>query len=391
MRAACRRAAACRPCYPPSYRFAQWLGHVCTENLRHEWRTHVHRRLSIEIATPHDMHRALGQPARLESNLGPQGAGQRRITDVGAIFVSRPSSSTSGLADGVEYASVVVNGAQVGYFDVGSGLPIVLLHGSGPGATAWGNFEHNVGELSARFRVIGIDLPGWGRSPISPGEPSHSTTVVGVLDALSIDRAALVGNSLGAAVALAVAAARPERVVAVVTMGSVSGRTAVFAPSGPTEGLKALVGAYRNPAPDGMRRLVEVMTFSSEFADAGVIAARSQAALAHPEHLAGFLASLESGQFLRPLFSTEDLRRITAPVLLIHGRDDRVIGYEHSLQLLSDIPNSRALILNRCGHWAQLEHSHEFNQATVEFVELAMTKEVLPLELAWQSNPNEGE
>ena len=65
----------------------------------------------------------------------------------------------------------------------------------------------------------------------------------------------------------------------------------------------------------------------------------------------------------------EELLSVTAPALLIHGRDDRVMSYEHSLLLLAHLPNSRLVLFNRCGHWAQIEHADEFNRLVIDFLD----------------------
>lgn len=277
----------------------------------------------------------------------------------------------------VKFSTVNVDDLEISLFESGTGHPVILLHGSGPGASAWANFEPNVGPLSQHFRVIGLDFPGWGgSSPAVPGDVDLVAIVLGVMDTLGIERAALIGNSLGGATALKLAADRPDRVSALVTMGVHSGIPTAMSPSGPSEGILALVGAYRDPTPTGMGRLVSAMTYSPEFGNETLIEARSRAALESPDHLANFLISFERGQFLKPPATLTDYGRIAAPTLLVHGRDDRVLPYEHSLVLLPLIRDSRLLLLNRCGHWAQLEHANEFNRATIDFITEATTRQV---------------
>lgn len=258
------------------------------------------------------------------------------------------------------------------YNEAGTGHPLLFLHGSGPGATGWSNFHLNIPSLAERFRVLAWDAPGWGRSDAAvSADYDHPAAVIELLDELGIERAALVGNSMGGMVAVATAARYPDRVSHLVTMGSGSfpDVPAMFgAGDGPTEGLKILAEGYRNPTPETMMELVQIMTFSPEFATAGLARMRSEAALARPEHLTNFLAGLGGrGPVSRPATPAE-VRSVTAPTLLIHGRDDRVVHFENSLRLVSMIPDSRLVLLNRCGHWAQIEHAAEFNRLVADFM-----------------------
>ncbi|MEV6161661.1 alpha/beta hydrolase [Streptomyces sp. NPDC052052] len=267
---------------------------------------------------------------------------------------------------------VALASATVRYHDLGEGHPIVLLHGSGPGATAWSNFRPNIPELACRFRVLALDLPGWGGSQAVPmAERDHPRTVVEFLDALGIEKAALVGNSMGGVVSLAVAALHPDRVSHLITMGPASKpRPGLFGPGGgPSEGMKILFAGYQDPSQETMRRLVDIMSYSSGDAADGIAAERAAAAQGRPDHLKHFLEGLATGSTPITRWATpQELMGITAPSLLIHGRDDRVVHFEASLELVSLIPDSRLVLFNRCGHWAQLEHAAEFNRLVTDFV-----------------------
>ncbi|MET9992172.1 alpha/beta hydrolase [Streptomyces mutabilis] len=256
--------------------------------------------------------------------------------------------------------------------DVGEGHPIVLLHGSGPGATAWGNFAPNIAHLAERFRVLAVDLPGWGGSEAVPvAERDHPGAVIRLLDELGIEKAALVGNSMGGVVSLATAALHKDRVSHLVTMGpAAKPRPGLFAPGGgPSEGLRILFQAYADPSVETMAKLVDVMTCNPEFATDDLVKQRAESAQANPQHLKHFLEGLAQGRnAITRWASPEELMGITAPAMLIHGRDDRVVHFESSLELVSLIPNSRLVLLNRCGHWAQLEHAQEFNRLVTDFV-----------------------
>ncbi|MFC9977101.1 alpha/beta fold hydrolase [Spirillospora sp. NPDC127200] len=129
------------------------------------------------------------------------------------------------------------------YYEAGGGRPLVLLHGSGPGATGWSNFSGNIEALAENFHVYAVDVPGWSEV-------------------------------------------------------------------------------------DG----------------------------------------LPQGAPLPAWADLDRLREIAVPTLLIHGRDDRVVPFESSLQLLARAPDSRLVLLNRCGHWAMIEHADGFNRLVADFV-----------------------
>ena len=259
------------------------------------------------------------------------------------------------------------------YNEAGEGHPVILLHGSGAGATGWSNFRPNIGPLSESFRVLAVDVPGWGKSDSATSDNyDHPAAVVELMDELGIEKAALVGNSMGGMVSLALAARHPERVSHLVTMGPgsfINIPTMFGAGDGPTEGLKILFEGYQNPTPEVMKRLVEIMTFSPEFATDELARLRADAAAARPDHLENFLAGIRAGSGPVSAPATpEEAMSIQAPTLLIHGRDDRVVHFEHSMRLVAMIANSRLVLLNRCGHWAQIEHAAEFNRLVRDFI-----------------------
>ena len=261
------------------------------------------------------------------------------------------------------------------YYEAGpaDGTPVVLLHGSGPGATGWSNFAGNIGPIAeAGFRVLAVDMPGWGDSDACTNEElDHVAAAIEFLDALGIEKAAFVGNSMGGHTTLRLATLHPDRTTHLVTMGPPIGRhPGLFgAGDGPSEGLKVLKAAYVDPSPENMKRLVEIMTFDkARFATDELTRARSEAALARPDHLKNYVDGTAKRGPVPVWVELDKLAGITQPALLIHGKDDRVTHYEKSLILLSNIPNSRALLLNRCGHWAMIEHAEEFNRQVIDFI-----------------------
>lgn len=256
--------------------------------------------------------------------------------------------------------------------EAGEGHPIFLIHGGGPGATGWSNFAANVEALSRKHRCIAVTMPGWGES--SPQDVSTGRDGVEALkqlaDALGVEKAAYVGNSMGGAASVQFTATYPERVSHLVTMGLGNpDGLSLLQPAGPAEGIRILVETYQDPSPQNMKRLVRIMCFDPAFASDDLARQRSEMALKHPEHNTNWLAIMRAGiPMALPADSLARLAKSGVPAMLIHGRDDRTVHFEASLRMLPMIPNSRLVLLNRCGHWAQLEHPAEFNRLVDGFV-----------------------
>jgi len=261
---------------------------------------------------------------------------------------------------------------KVHYNEAGEGHPVILIHGSGAGATGWANFSGNIGPLAEKYRVIAVDCIGWGKSDANTADKyDHMAMIVQLMDHLGLEKAALVGNSMGGMVALGVAARYPERVSHLITMGpgAFVNIPSIFGAGGPSEGIKILLEGYRDPSKETMQKLCQIMAFDPKFASDDLAQLRSDAAKARPDHLANGLAGFMSGGPVRNQITPQEAQQIQAPALLIHGRDDRVVHFENTLRLVSTIKRSRAVILNECGHWAQIEHADEFNRLVADFIE----------------------
>lgn len=257
------------------------------------------------------------------------------------------------------------------YNEAGSGHPVILLHGSGPGATGWSNFNANIGPLSRTFRVLAMDMPGWGKTEdLDPdGDRNHSEALLLALDELGIERAALVGNSMGGMTSVRFAIDHPDRISHLVTMGSPAPGTNLFTPAGGMpEGMKILIETYQDPSPANFKRLVSVMAYDQSFATDELAELRSKSALEHPENLQSFGKQMQRGGMGDYFAMANRLPEIETPTLVIHGRDDRTVNLENGLRFVANIPNSRLLVFNRCGHWAQLEHAAEFNRVVEQFI-----------------------
>ncbi|MCM2330418.1 MAG: alpha/beta fold hydrolase [Pseudomonas sagittaria] len=268
--------------------------------------------------------------------------------------------------------------AQVGdlrlhYNDVGEGEVVIMLHGSGAGATGWANFHRNVDAfVAAGYRVILLDCPGFGKSdPILTAEPRfvvNARYTKGLMDALDIDKAHLVGNSMGGGSALAFAVEFPERLNKLILMGAGGvGKTSLFTPL-PMEGIKLLFQVYREPTLDNLKKMLNVFVYDPSALTEELVQLRLNSILANPQHLENFLKSVELSQFNFGDFSA-NLPDIRHQTLITWGRDDRFVPIDWSLKLLNGIPNSRLHVFSQCGHWAQWEHADAFNRLVIDFLQ----------------------
>ena len=261
---------------------------------------------------------------------------------------------------------------NIHYNDCGAGSEtVVMLHGSGPGASGWANFNRNIEPLvAAGFRVILMDCPGWSRSDsiVCSGSRSdlNARVLEGLLDALDIDRAHLIGNSMGGHSAVAFALANPERVGKLVLMGGGTGGASPFTPM-PTEGIKLLQGLYREPSIDNLKKMMAVFVYDSSDLTEALFQARLDNMLSRRDHLENFVKSLDANPKQFPDFSPR-LAEIKAQTLVIWGSNDRFVPMDTGLRLLAGLPNAELHVFNRCGHWAQWEHADKFNRMVLDFL-----------------------
>jgi pimeloyl-ACP methyl ester carboxylesterase len=261
---------------------------------------------------------------------------------------------------------VVADGISIHYGDVGSGDPVVLLHGAGPGADGWGNFRSNLDDLAARHRVLVPDLPRFGRSEkVRSDRPRLdflADAITAFLDAVGIERAHFVGNSLGGQTALKVAIDHPERVGRIVLVGSNAISQSVLSPS-PSEGVRHIARYYQGAGPslERMRALLETLVFDQGLITDELVTARYEASI-DPETVALNREGHWPRQSLDGL-----LGKVASPVMIVWGQDDRAGPIDSALAMLRLIPDARLHVFGRCGHWAQVERAAEFNRLVLDF------------------------
>ena len=262
-----------------------------------------------------------------------------------------------------------VGSISTNYHDQGEGRAIVLLHGSGPGVTAWQNWSRVIPLLSENYRVVAPDIVGFGFSPLPDGGEPHIKLwlehLVGFLDALGLDKATLVGNSFGGALALAMMAKHAHRVDALVVMGTPAGQFEQTGGLGSTHGFE--------PTLENMEVLMKSFPFDPSMITPEMVRARHAVALVssgqatirklQPRPSEGGAPKIVKGV---PL---EQLDAIKVPTLILHGREDRMIPLDVAVRAHRHIENSDLHVFGKCGHWVQMEREPQFVKLVEDFME----------------------
>jgi 2-hydroxymuconate-semialdehyde hydrolase len=262
--------------------------------------------------------------------------------------------------------SVRAAGLATNYHDAGAGPPVVLMHGSGPGVTAYANWRMAIPPLAAQNRVLALDVAGFGYTERDPGAVYDMDYwvghVLGFLDALGLPRVNLIGNSFGGALALALAARHPERVDRVVMMGAAGTHFKL------TPGLDAVWG-YQ-PSLENMRRLFDVFVYDKALVTEDLLRSRYQASMrpGSQETYASLFPAPRQRHVDRLATPEDKVRAIDKEVLLIHGRDDLIVPLESSLKLLQMLPRAQLHVFSQCGHWTQVEKTARFCRLVGDFL-----------------------
>lgn len=261
---------------------------------------------------------------------------------------------------------------QIHYNDMGSGEVVVMMHGSGPGASGWSNFHRNVDAfVNAGYRVLLVDSPGWNKSDpivVSTGYRSdvNAAVVKGLMDVLNIDRVHLIGNSMGGINALAFALNYPDRLDKMVIMGGGGAGPSLFVPM-PLEGIKLLFGLYVNPTMENLKKMLDVFVFDPSALTEDLIQGRFANMMEHKDHLENFVKSFQANQKQFPDYSLR-FSEIKAQTLVTWGRDDRFVPLDSGLKLIWGLQDAELHVFNKCGHWAQWEHADKFNRLVIDFL-----------------------
>lgn len=250
-------------------------------------------------------------------------------------------------------------GYRTHYIEMGEGKPLLLIHGGGAGADSRGNWEKLAMPLFARSRrVIAIDMVGFGTSDApSPdefdyGPESRVDQLIAFIEAMRLGPVEIIGNSMGGRTTLATAIRRPDLVGDFVLMGSAGVDRSM---GGALAALTEYDFTYA-----GMERIVRALTNDNFEPDPAMVQYRLELSQ-QPEKAKAFGATMKALKARSGLWIEDpEIASCKHRVLVVNGKDDKVVPPEHAYKFLSLLENSTGVILPHCGHWAMIEHPEKF-------------------------------
>lgn len=265
----------------------------------------------------------------------------------------------------IDAAGITTNYHDLG--DQGEREALVLVHGSGPGVSAFANWRLVIPELAQHHHVLAPDMVGFGFTDRPAGMRYTMEVwlghIVGFLDALELERVHLVGNSFGGALSLALTIAHPRRVASLTMMGAAGLEFEL------TEGLDKVWGY--TPSFENMRELLDLFAYDRDLVNDELAQLRYEASKREGVQEAyGTMFPAPRQDGIKALASDEaDIARIEQPTLIIHGREDRIIPPACSERLFKLIPNAELHMFGRCGHWTQIERAAAFYELVHQHIQ----------------------
>jgi len=257
--------------------------------------------------------------------------------------------------------------------EIGAGLPFVMLHGGGPGASSWSNFGSALPRFAESFRTILVDQPGFGQSDkpeVKANYFRHSAEyLLKFLDEMQIEKVHLLGNSLGGGTATRFTLEHPERVGRLVLMGP-GGLSLNLLHADPTEGVQRLMDFSMNPSREALRAFISTMVVNQSLVTDELVEERFADATGPgaQEAMRSMGASFWNPEWAEDGMLWREVHRIRKHTLLTWGREDRVNPLDGALVALKQIPKAQLHVFPNCGHWAQIEAAEEFAEICTAFL-----------------------
>lgn len=265
--------------------------------------------------------------------------------------------------------SVVANGIRTNYIEAGEDKSdvLILIHGSGPGVTAFANWNGVIPALSQEYHIYAPDMVGFGYTDC-PAEISDFTLdfwvahIIAFMDALGIARARFIGNSYGGGLSLAVAARHPERVEKFVLMGAAGLKFEM------SKGLEAVWGY--EPSLENMRTLMETFAYNAGLVTDVIVKSRHEASIrpGAQENFARLFPEPRQEKLDRLATPEDAIRAIECPALIVHGREDVIVPVEVAYRFSALLKHSELHVFGECGHWTQIEKRDRFINVVSAFL-----------------------
>ncbi|WP_281824979.1 alpha/beta fold hydrolase [Sphingobium sp. BS19] len=265
--------------------------------------------------------------------------------------------------------SVAAGGIRTNYIEAGENKAEVLLliHGSGPGVTAFANWNGVIPAFAEHYHVYAPDMVGFGYTDC-PAEISDFTLdfwvdhIVAFMDVLGIPKARFIGNSFGGALSLAIAARHPKRVEKFVLMGAAGLRFEM------SDGLREVWGY--EPSLSNMRKLMETFAYDPSLVKDVIVESRHEASIRPGSHenFSRLFPEPRQEKLDRLATPEDEVRAITAPALIVHGREDVIVPVEVAYRYSALLQNSELHVFGKCGHWTQIEKRDRFIEIVLGFL-----------------------
>ncbi len=261
-------------------------------------------------------------------------------------------------------------GLRVSYLKAGTGMPLLLLHGSGPGASSLGNWRTVLGPLADRYTVHAMDLLGFGQSERKPAAPYFDYPMWVRQAQAMLHRiegggpVGVIGHSLSGSIALTLASLEP-RVAAVMTTGTMG---TSFSPNDVTH------RTWRCPRNrQELRTAVEGLVYDATAIDDAYLAAREPVVFApgYADYFDAMFGGDQRRYIEAAVLSDATLAKVRCPVLMLHGRNDIAFPPESTLDLGARL-QADVVLLARCSHSVAFEHSDKFLAYASQFFDAVL-------------------
>ena len=268
--------------------------------------------------------------------------------------------------------TVEAGGVRIHYHEAGQGKPLLMLHSYIEGTTAWIDYHKNIETLSQHFRCIAMDLVNYGETgPLVFKEYQHdlhARTALLLMDSLGIQKTSILGNSIGGSSALSIAVKNPDRVERLVIGAChlpVGGSIPDPLGNTPSEGSRANREVTVNPTRENVARNLRVHIDNDELVTDELIDYYYNDITNHAERR----EAQRNSTVMLDVSHLFELRELNTPILITHGRYDRMVSVDAAVMMQNHLPNSHLIIFNNCGHLPQFEFPTEYNWQVMHFLD----------------------